>query len=155
MNKTIIITVALLAITLNAFAQNLTPSKALSFIKQPYSKVKSSLIQEGYSFVEKDDEFFVFQKNGYKLTVGLEQDAVSIISAEENANDYAKFVSYLKFSKFVFSEKNQFPAPPQQLRPMLIMRFDKAPKYTCMIVTPYNYEQSKMLSINYSTYQTN
>ncbi|MBX9449812.1 MAG: hypothetical protein KL787_08875 [Taibaiella sp.] len=153
MNKTIIVTIAFMAIALNAFTQNLAPSKALSLLKQPYSKVKSSLIQEGYSFVEKDDEFFIFQKGRYEVTVGLKQNVVSIISAQENVADYKKIVNAFKESGLSFTQSSdRSTSIPDQIKPTLMLRFDKKPVFTCSIVSAFNVQQTKMITINYSIY---
>lgn len=149
MKKLILTTVVSFTTTLFAFAQNLAPAKAISFIKQPYSKVKASLIKEGYSFVEKDDEFYIFNKNGFELTIALKQNSVSVISSREAAFQYKQLYAELSKLGFVFiksSSGETYNAPGS------ILRFDKERLLSCYVITPANVKSNGFMIVNYGTY---
>lgn len=149
MKKLILTSVVSFATTLFAFAQNIAPAKAISFIKQPYSKAKASLIKEGYKFVEKDDEFYIFKRGKYKLTIGLKQNTVSALSVEESLIDLPGITNNLGKLGFILTKSSNGTS---QLTPMSILSYEKECLYICSIAAAMNVNSSRIISLTYGLY---
>ncbi|WP_233559727.1 hypothetical protein [Taibaiella sp. KBW10] len=86
-------------------------------------QVKASLIKEGYSFIEKDDEFYVFAKGRYQLSVGLKQNAVSILSVQEPILNQSKVTDGLNKLGFKLTKTSN---GSNQITPASMFRYEKA-----------------------------
>lgn len=149
MKKLLLTTVATFAATLFAYTQNLTPSKAISFIKQPYAQVKASLVNEGYSFIKKDADYYVFEKQGFELTVALKQNYVNIISVDEAAFHFKTLYSSVSKLGFKFTKSTNGTTYNS---PGSMLRFDKEQSLSCYFVTPINVRSTGVMSVVYGNY---
>lgn len=149
MKKLFLTSVVSLTTTLFAFAQNLAPAKAISFIKQPYSKVKASLIKEGYSFVEKDEDWYTFKKGKYELTAILKQNSVTGLSVQEALIDLPSITNSLQKLGFSLTKSSNGTS---QITPMSVLSYEKERLYMCSIVAAVNVNSSHIISLNYGLY---
>jgi len=144
-----------------------TPKEATDFIDKSYEQVKNNVLKKGYSFSEKDGEFYYFEKvkggNKYTVTLSVKQGKVTGVGTNEHYEDYTTILKNLQTSGFTFSQgaaiaypsgqKTEFTKPPTTPIPSSITRLDKQKMFICSIVCPFNLKKgANLISINYGVF---